>query len=141
MPLVQDLLQPSPTFSDFLRTSPTFSHFLRTLYYLFEKVRESEIKFEKAGAGSRRSEEVEEGSRRSEEVGGGRRRSEKGSVFHRNMFYYLYHNSILVPPTELSLRQSRGPSVVASLSLVLTRIRGFYVIVMRFLSSQEVGRK
>ncbi len=32
------------------------------------------------------------------------------SVFHRKSFYVLWQNSTLVPPTELSLRQSRGLS-------------------------------
>ncbi len=62
-------------------------------------------------------------------------------VFHRKMFYDLCQNSTLVPPTELSLRLSKDPSIVASFSLVLTRIRGFYAVVMMVQSSQEVGRK
>ncbi len=35
--------------------------------------------------------------------------------------------------------QPGDPSRVASFSLVLTRIRGFYVVVKRVQSSQEVG--
>ena len=62
-------------------------------------------------------------------------------VFHRKMFHVLCQNSTLVPPTELSLRQSRDPSIVASFSLVRTRIRSFYVVVLRVQSSQEVVRK
>ncbi len=44
-----------------------------------------------------------------------------------DVIFNFSHNSTPISPTEFSLRQSRDPSIVASFSLVLTRIRGFYV--------------
>ena len=66
------------------------------------------------------------------------RTSSRCSIEWCFMFYVRTRLSIRL---QLSLRQSRDPSIVASFSQVLTRIRGFYVVAMRVQSSQGVGRK